>query len=979
MSQKRIGVLPGPGHEGLIHFLNDAPIEYAVEDIPWRKVVECSLEDYFLLVIPGARSARGVPVGLRAALRSYVREGGNMLLTHDAVGGRDMFPIRLFPEVASGKAMVGWRQPESVNRVTPTDGGRRFLDHDAQAPLRHPTWDHFTLHVQDGAETLFEDAPGEPVMACGRFGKGRVMVCGFALAFDSVVCPGKPDGPYAQFFDGQEIGGIVVIPRITEPWIEPLILNLIPWFDTPERDEAAAPPPDDLSSRIVSAVSRFYDHALCYAQWIHPGPDNKGIPLLADAIDVNPETGPQPLQGPDGLLMCNPATHGTLYRTLRTLTRLTGNEEYQNAGNQEMRFFLRFYQNPETGLLPWGGHLSVNLASGDVFDCTGRNSPSSHELKAHYLDFEAMEDADPERTRRYVDAVWEHQVLNDETLLFTRHASLLGLFHPPPSGQHPMSTDGCQFMSTGQDLCLAALYLHEKTGDPEWLSRAQRLSARYDAARNPDTGLTGNSHGMASRPRVLQACDMNRYTYEAALNFLLFEELGEAGRVFADCSLHDLQAFARHMYEEDGRGFFFRRWIATGERIRPETKPIEEISTYRDLGQLADFKNRFLPLLFYASAMGYRLTQDAQLRGFVERLIQALDLPNDLDLVVATSEHAAFLIQGLLELDQATEQQGYLDLAKRIAEYALDAFVTDDGYFIDWPESNMSRLTNRLPLALLRLYGVLERRSELVEPDPAGGNYCQAGHPVLRRQYEQHVHRLRRGALTARVSDSFPGPNKGALARTGVAELRRETDPHNLFDPEQRGLVFEPMKGVMAMNVVRLGRYGVGMAEGFNAGDQDPLRFFARVTYELLDQGIDFHAELLHVPMSAAPPEDSDTPGEELRLCCRSALAEPFNILRHGEDFAELKTALGSVLLIYRADTGAVAFEHEDPAAAVCVWRFGSRDLPRLVRIWIRLILCNRTPNVEDEIAELRRHADEDLILFDNPTIKTYPMGINMG
>ena len=107
----------------------------------------------------------------KEALREYVRSGGGLLLTHDAVGMRQHVPV--FPELWVGgpqrvrldSAIVAVAHPitEALNV------GESF---------HHSYADHIPVVVRGEVAIVVSDAEGNTVVAAGRFGKGRVVANG---------------------------------------------------------------------------------------------------------------------------------------------------------------------------------------------------------------------------------------------------------------------------------------------------------------------------------------------------------------------------------------------------------------------------------------------------------------------------------------------------------------------------------------------------------------------------------------------------------------------------------------------------------------------------------------------------------------------------------------------------------------------------------------------------------------------------------
>ncbi|MEZ5945038.1 MAG: hypothetical protein R3C18_26935 [Planctomycetaceae bacterium] len=133
---------------------------------------------------------------------------------------------------------------------------------------------------------------------------------------------------------------------------------------------------------------------------------------------------PQPSQGirhsdrvgPGG---SNANLQQDLYRTMLHLSRLTGDARYEQAARAALQDFIRITQHPDTGLLAWGEHLYWNCLE----DRLGDLDPNkTHEPKKKFVSFDLLYDLEPERTLKYARGLWDHQIADQATGNFSRHA-----------------------------------------------------------------------------------------------------------------------------------------------------------------------------------------------------------------------------------------------------------------------------------------------------------------------------------------------------------------------------------------------------------------------------------------------------------------------------------------------------------------------------------------------------------------------------
>ncbi|HID24680.1 MAG TPA: hypothetical protein EYP14_20095 [Planctomycetaceae bacterium] len=127
-----------------------------------------------VVVLPQLTDVADLTPAAIAALRQWVRRGGKLILTHDAVGFRWHMP--LFPEVGRG---VGRGTAREI--VTTASIGRR----QAGWAFEHSYADHVRLAVGQRGKVLAAEATpdGAPVLVAGQVGKGVVILSGILPAY----------------------------------------------------------------------------------------------------------------------------------------------------------------------------------------------------------------------------------------------------------------------------------------------------------------------------------------------------------------------------------------------------------------------------------------------------------------------------------------------------------------------------------------------------------------------------------------------------------------------------------------------------------------------------------------------------------------------------------------------------------------------------------------------------------------------------
>ncbi|MBC7287717.1 MAG: family 10 glycosylhydrolase, partial [Armatimonadetes bacterium] len=167
----RVGVaVGGYGSDGILSALVDSR-QFLVA--PLYSLSRDFLASCQVVVVPQLRSDVEAQFNAHIdELREFVRNGGGLLLTHDAVGMRAHRPV--FPELATALPRpVRSRTVQVATGHTITDRLPKQFD--------HSYYDHIALVPESGALTLLRDEQGNAVAVAFQYGKGRVVACGMAV------------------------------------------------------------------------------------------------------------------------------------------------------------------------------------------------------------------------------------------------------------------------------------------------------------------------------------------------------------------------------------------------------------------------------------------------------------------------------------------------------------------------------------------------------------------------------------------------------------------------------------------------------------------------------------------------------------------------------------------------------------------------------------------------------------------------------
>jgi len=174
----RVGVYSGMGQKGIIEGLAKAEGVNAklLKDFSAASLSKCDV-----IIWPWGRLAlsdRTRP--WRMLLTEYVKAGGGLILTHDAVGGAgerrgDMSEHPLFGDIAR---CPGYAKRKDKTVLIKVSGVDHSLAKALPDKITHAYYDHMALMTGINGTTIMADEDGDPVVVAGRIGKGYVVMMG---------------------------------------------------------------------------------------------------------------------------------------------------------------------------------------------------------------------------------------------------------------------------------------------------------------------------------------------------------------------------------------------------------------------------------------------------------------------------------------------------------------------------------------------------------------------------------------------------------------------------------------------------------------------------------------------------------------------------------------------------------------------------------------------------------------------------------
>jgi hypothetical protein len=252
---------------------------------------------------------------------------------------------------------------------------------------------------------------------------------------------------------------------------------------------AAPGAPEGEPRPLLQVVRRYADTMLDHGRDTY-GPRRTG--LLLSVMD---RTGPAPLTSrpaaPSGvregdrpgprngpLIGSNPFHDQDVLRTFYVLSSLPGeSDRYRQAADEELSWFFKNTLSPRTNLLAWGEHLSWNVMTDEI--ASGLLKPV-HEFGGAWLLWDRSFELAPEECRRFALGVWQHQIADQTTGAFDRHAHY---------SDHQVAQPGMEFARhAGFFICVWS-HAYADSSDPVFLTAIEKVLGRFEKRRHRQTGL----------------------------------------------------------------------------------------------------------------------------------------------------------------------------------------------------------------------------------------------------------------------------------------------------------------------------------------------------------------------------------------------------------------------------------------------------------------------------------------------------------
>jgi hypothetical protein len=361
----------------------------------------------------------------------------------------------------------------------------------------------------------------------------------------------------------------------------------------------------------------------------------------------------------------NPMHHQNFYQVLYALSKVTGNERYARAADRSLTWFFENTQSEATGFFPWGEHMGWDFRKEGPIE---KRKSDLHEFFRPWVLWERSYALVPDSALlRFARGLWNHQIGNQETGNFSRHARY-SRHKPGLNSEYPRH--GGFYISTWA-------HAYEHSQDPVFLKAIRTLLSYFEERRDPRTGaLPAESHErsggrlMWPQSNLSLAVDLwaSANRVPDSLAWAMRESALQTDARFLRLD-HDLSSD-----EGEGTGFVKAadtRTLEPGD-VRSEDRRARTRLWATGYGEKTDARiaNFILLRCEQVRIEGYQTL----VRGAAERY---MDSEPNIDFPVYPGT-LGNVINLLVEVHETTGEQRYLERAGFFAERARQMFFTGD-------------------------------------------------------------------------------------------------------------------------------------------------------------------------------------------------------------------------------------------------------------------------------------------------------------
>jgi len=186
----------------------------------------------------------------------------------------------------------------------------------------------------------------------------------------------------------------------------------------------------------------------------------------------------------------NPMHDLNLYQVLYGLTKATGDSRYAVEADKTLKWFFQHCQSAATGLFAWGEHIGWDFNAEAIID---KPAGTTHEYFRPWVLWQRSFTLAPQACATFARGVWDHQIGDQKTGNFSRHARY-DKHGPGTNSEYPRH--GGFYIGTWA-------HAYRQTKDPVFAKAIETLLAYFDGRRSPKTDAIPAESASRSKGEML--------------------------------------------------------------------------------------------------------------------------------------------------------------------------------------------------------------------------------------------------------------------------------------------------------------------------------------------------------------------------------------------------------------------------------------------------------------------------------------------
>ncbi|MBN1349300.1 hypothetical protein JXJ21_07815 [candidate division KSB1 bacterium] len=235
----------------------------------------------------------------------------------------------------------------------------------------------------------------------------------------------------------------------------------------------------------------------------------------------------------------NPMHDQNLYQILYALTTITGDSAYAREADRALTFFFENCQSPATGLMAWGEHIGW-----DFYNEAPCGKDCCHEFFRPWCLWERCYQLAPEACLRFARGLWEHQIHDQQTGEFSRHARW---------SQHQTGTQN-EYPRHGGFYIMTWAKAYAATSEPLYARAVETLVDYFNASSSKISGAIRCSSN-PKREKIMWPESNLSLAVDLTNSAPVFEESLRTKMLKRASDTDNVYVSLKHDFQSDGIGF----------------------------------------------------------------------------------------------------------------------------------------------------------------------------------------------------------------------------------------------------------------------------------------------------------------------------------------------------------------------------------------------------------------------------------------